>query len=295
MYVAREGIVVTTPLMVARSLLAVTLCLGATVAPGPAPAQTFVTVAEAAAFSAATWVDAGACLGIGRGVADAVCFPWASTAAAANTGLLADDDTLRARFDALGVSAATPVIVYGDWRSGWGEEGRVWWTLRYLGHQQVYIVEGGFDALSRAQIELRSVRASFSDWPETRDDTRTLLPALTANAVAEATVVLDTRTADEFGGATLFQEARGGHIERAVHLEWRDLIADDGLLDEATVRSELAAIGISRDTSVVTYCTGGVRSAFAVAVLEHLGIHASNYDGSWWEYAELVPARAAED
>ncbi|MEE8408642.1 MAG: rhodanese-like domain-containing protein [Myxococcota bacterium] len=52
------------------------------------------------------------------------------------------------------------------------------------------------------------------------------------------------------------------------------------------IRAKLAALGIASDTTVVTYCTAGVRAAFVQAVLVDAGFgRVANYDGSWWEWA----------
>lgn len=60
------------------------------------------------------------------------------------TGRLTDDiRRLRRYFEHRGVRDDRPIVVYGAMADGWGEEGRIWWTLRYLGLKRVVIVDGG--------------------------------------------------------------------------------------------------------------------------------------------------------
>ena len=74
-------------------------------------------------------------------------------------------------------------------------------------------------------------------------------------------------------------------------MPWRDLLAADGtLLPEPLLRARLAAAGVRRDSEVVAYCTGGVRSGWVTTVLNDLGIPARNYAGSMWEWAACDPA-----
>ena len=61
--------------------------------------------------------------------------------------LLADDTVLTEQLRTLGVSTAVPVIAVADTANSWGEDGRIVWTLRTLGHQQAYLVNGGIEAL----------------------------------------------------------------------------------------------------------------------------------------------------
>lgn len=68
-------------------------------------------------------------------------------------GKLIDDDAeLEQRLQAIGISNHVPVIVFGDPQKGWGEEGRIVWMLKTLGHSQVVWVDGGVHALIEAGV-----------------------------------------------------------------------------------------------------------------------------------------------
>lgn len=206
------------------------------------------------------------------------------------TGKLTDDldDLARELAADYGVDARRPVVVYGNARNGWGEEGRIVWMLAYLGHPDVSLLDGGFAAWVAAggatsTADEEALPAEFTARPD---------PALRATAgdVDRArhgpAVVLDVRTREEWNGATPYFEARGGHIPGARHLEWKDLIAADGHFDPDAARERLRELGLAAPQPVITYCTGGVRSAHTWVLLRALGFtDVRNYDGSWFEWS----------
>lgn len=259
-----------------------------------APAPVFLSVDEAAPLVAgdAVVLDARGAFAEAPYLPRARVVDWMRLRdGLARTGRLADDAALLAAFSKLGVSDARPVLVYGAADKGWGEEGRIWWTLRYLGHPRVYIIDGGVQAWVAA-------RRPTMDHPEPGRGVEAWRPQRQVRLQASRTEVgdaarrrdvsvLDTRSDEEFRGATPYFSSRGGHVPGALHLEWRALLAEDGrLLPQAELERRVAAAGLRRDQRIIAYCTGGVRSAFVVAVLTHLGFpDAANYAGSWWDWS----------
>jgi thiosulfate/3-mercaptopyruvate sulfurtransferase len=207
-----------------------------------------------------------------------------------NGWLTRDVKRLAAAFESAGVRDDRPVVVVGLARDGWGEEGRMFWTLEVLGHEDVHILDGGLGAWTRSGRDLtqtpRPGGGSFTpDWrPQRHADTDRVEQARTQGDA----LIWDTRTAEEFAGATPAGEARGGHIPGAKSLWWKELIDDQGeLLPEAELQARLAAAGITDGQPVITLCTGGVRAGFGYAVLRELGYEQPMvYDGSMWAWAD---------
>ena len=209
--------------------------------------------------------------------------------------LLDDDDRLTQRLQALGISTHTPVVVFGNPPHGWGEEGRIVWMLRTLGHSQAVLVDGGFQALMSAQVPLQKgtvttpqpgdfVVQRDTSWDIQRDDLRDTLNVSNL-------VIIDTREPREFAGKTPYGEQRGGHIPGAVNLYFKEFLRQDGrLLEPQAIRTRLQALGITSDTQIVVYCTGGIRSGWLTSVFVTLGFSVKNYAGSMWEWS----AAAAE-
>lgn len=201
--------------------------------------------------------------------------------------LLADDARLQARLRDLGLTLSRPVVVVGEPLRGWGEDGRIAWTLRTLGHPGAFIVDGGAAALLQ-RGSLRVVPATVpgdfvvsrtSRWDIGKDE-------LKARLGKPGVVVLDSREPREFAGDTPYGESRGGHLPGARHLHFKELMDQTGrLLPRPQIEQRLARAGVGRDSEVVSYCSGGIRSAWLTAVLADMGYRARNYAGSMWEWS----------
>lgn len=223
-----------------------------------------------------------------------------SPAKGPDRGTLVENAKLTAALRRLGVSQQRAIVVVGDPKKGWGEEGRLVWMLRSLGHDRAAFVDGGFDALTSHGV---TTQAGGSSKVKPGDfqiksagryavDTARLRGLLKQ---PEAVTIVDTREQREYEGKTPYGESRGGHVPGAVHLHFKDLLGQDGLLlPKPKLEAKLKALGIERAKPVVAYCTGGIRSGWFVAVLHHLGYQdAQNYAGSMWQWsagdAELNP------
>lgn len=213
-------------------------------------------------------------------------------------GLLAEDSKLGPKLRALGVSASRGVVVLGS-PEGWGEEGRVAWMLLYLGVADVALLDGGFPAWER--LPLARVSRGPAEAGEPGDFTpqpvgarRISKEALRLSLAAGGTVLLDARTREEFDGKRLTGQKRGGHLPGARLVPASGLRTEGGGYAPAEALLRLAG-EFPKEAPLVTYCTGGVRSALLAFLLEaRLGLVAANYDGSLWEWAEdedlpLVP------
>ncbi|MDX6505058.1 MAG: thiosulfate/3-mercaptopyruvate sulfurtransferase [Gaiellaceae bacterium] len=99
-----------------------------------------------------------------------------------------------------------------------------------------------------------------------------------------ALTLLDVRSAAEFEGSSGYPcDARQGHIPGARHLDLTELLSSDG---EGLSAEDLRAIvGLPAGAEIVCYCHSGSRSGMAAAILRGAGYDASNYAGSWHEWA----------
>ncbi|GAB1539276.1 sulfurtransferase [Scytonema sp. NUACC21] len=205
--------------------------------------------------------------------------------------LISDTNLLEKKLRQIGIFNSKPVIVIGSCANGFGEEGRIVWMLRTLGHQSAAFVDGGHQAMVKAGFP---TNGGFNQSQEIGDFVvnRQALweiqqDELRANLTENRFAVIDTREKREYDGATPYGERRGGHIPGALHFYFKDLMDSKGhLLKEEELLTKLEILGIQHDTPVVSYCTGGIRSAFFVAVLANLGFSsAKNYAGSMWEWS----------
>jgi len=201
--------------------------------------------------------------------------------------LLTDDAVLTEKLRGLGISKGVPVLVIADPAKGWGEDGRIVWTLRTLGQTESYLVNGGVEALLAAGPPVVRPVLVPGDFTVARTEAYDIGRDELAGLVGKPDVViLDTREAREFAGETPYGETRGGHVPGARHIFFKDLVGPDGrIVGGEALKARLAALGVTEGTQVVSYCTGGIRSGFVTAVLNDAGIKARNYAGSMWEWS----------
>ncbi|WP_158542673.1 sulfurtransferase [Lujinxingia litoralis] len=270
---------------------------------GEQEVEVFVDVARARALMAegAAVLDAREASDFRRGhLPGAANLPWTTLVRGEKQGALGDDALVEARLREAGVRAGTPVVIYGAWRAPgtWGEEGRLHWTLEYLGHRQVKVLWGGVQAWEAAGGELerggQGDRAAGDVVARRQEGRRATTEEVVAAVGRKGAVLLDTRERAEYEGRARYGESRGGHIPGAVHLWWEDLFEGPAMKPRAEIEAMLRARGITPDQEVIAYCTGGIRSGFVYSVLRALGYaQVSNYDASMWEWTRH-PERAVE-
>ncbi|GAA3389926.1 sulfurtransferase [Streptomyces roseoviridis] len=181
-----------------------------------------------------------------------------------------------------GVSADTPVVVY-DGGLGWGAA-RAWWLLRWAGHPDVRVLDGGLAAWE-GELSKDVPSPEPGDF-EPRPGALGLLDADGAAALAGSGLLLDARAAERYRGDVEPIDRVGGHIPGAVSAPTTENVGPDGrFLPADALAARFAGLGAKEDTEVAVYCGSGVSGAHEVLALEIAGIPAALYAGSWSEWS----------
>lgn len=167
---------------------------------------------------------------------------------------------------------------------------RFWWLLRYYGHQNVRVLNGGWAKWNREGRETTAELPHFSptvftpvpnpEWRMTVEQVQSILgdPSVT---------LIDARDEGQYTGK-IVRGTRGGHIPGARHLPREALIGDDGTFrTPGELQSVVEVSGVAPEKRTVAYCNGGVAATsvlFALSMLGHTQL--TNYDGSWNEWNE---------
>lgn len=181
-----------------------------------------------------------------------------------------------------GVSSGTPVVVY-DGGMGWGAA-RAWWLLRWTGHPDVRVLDGGLPSWE-GPLETSVPQPAEGDFVPV-PGTAGLLDADGAAALARSGVLLDARAGERYRGEVEPIDRVGGHIPGAVSAPTTENVGADGRFlsaDELGARFE--ELGVSRGSPVGVYCGSGVSGAHEVLALAVAGIPAALYVGSWSEWS----------
>lgn len=208
-------------------------------------------------------------------------------------------EVLRALFQSLGVGASSHVVVYGSALAAT----RAFFTLDYLGHPDVRVLNGGLTAW-RADGR----RVATGDEPAPKADPGTLSrltprPDVVAQAdwlvqrlESPRLALVDARPDAEFTGDD--GGMRGmhvpGHLAGARQLIWTDLVTRASQFrSDDELRAKLTAAGAAPGVPVVSYCMVGMRASVVYFVARHLGFDARLYDGSIvdWTLRKLPAVR----
>src|SRR5450830_734413 len=192
----------------------------------------------------------------------------------------------------LGINDHTQVIAYDA--HGGMFAARLWWLLRWLGHEAVAVLDGGLPAW-QAQGQALS-----TDVTARAPGKLTERPALTrtvsagdvvANLPTQAFTVVDARANDRFRGENETIDPVGGHIPGAKNRFFKDnLAADDTFKPAAQLNAEFAPLFASPSQAVMQ-CGSGVTACHNLLALEVAGLPgAALYPGSWSEWC-ADPAR----
>ena len=186
----------------------------------------------------------------------------------------------------LGINADTVVVTYDDAAGMFAA--RLWWTLHYYGHSQVFVLDGGWQ---KWIAEDRPVTNAISivtpgDFVAVPDPRWRRTGDQVFDAINSPARLVDVRTPEEFSGKYA-RASRGGHIPGALNVPRTTLINPDGMmLAPDALRTVFAAQGID-DTApeIVTYCNAGVSASYGLLALHMAGLKRSAvYDGSWKEW-----------
>lgn len=197
---------------------------------------------------------------------------------------LPDPSVLEAALRACGVGEESEVVVY-DQRTSLSAA-RAWWVLRWAGHPQVRVLDGGLAAWVRAGHPVTTEPASPAPGDVVvRPGSVPVLDVESAARMARAGVLLDVRAPERYRGEHEPIDPVAGHVPGAVNLPMTGLLADDGtFLPAAEIRRRAAEVGVHRDTPVGTSCGSGVTAAQMALALHEAGLDAVPYVGSWSEW-----------
>lgn len=183
----------------------------------------------------------------------------------------------------IGVTAGRRVIAVEE-ESGM-LAARLVWTLDWLGHPDVAMLDGGMKAWRAAggAVTKDATAPRRSAWVAKPDPSKMITADAIRRGLKRLTVV-DTRSAAEHAG-TLVRAARGGTIPGAVPLEWVENVRGAKLKGAGELKAMYAAAGVTPEDDVVALCNGGYRSAHTYVALKVAGFaRVRNYYGAWQEW-----------
>ncbi|MEO0724801.1 MAG: sulfurtransferase [Bacteroidota bacterium] len=189
------------------------------------------------------------------------------------------------QFSKWGIGADTQVVVYDDKRGAIAS--RLWWMLRYLGHDAVAVLDGGLakwqgqgGALSTDVIKLAPTNFKAEVKTNWVRDAEAVMQSQQDNVQT----IVDSRGANRYRGEVEPIDPVAGHIPGAINMPFAENWQEDGLLKSADALRERFADLPAAD-QVTFYCGSGVTACHNLLAYAHAGLGSARlYPGSWSDW-----------
>ncbi len=196
--------------------------------------------------------------------------------------------TFTLRLAALGIDNSKQVVAYDS--SGGVYASRLWWMLRWVGHTNAAVLDGGIDAWVKAgkpvTTELPVIKPTTYN-PNPSPQSAVSVNEVAANLDHKKLRILDARSPDRFRGENETLDPVAGHIPGALNRFFKSNLADDGCFKPAaTLKTEFASVlNEHAPASVVHQCGSGVTACHNLLAMEVAGLSGSRlFPGSWSEW-----------
>ncbi|MBW4664707.1 MAG: sulfurtransferase [Chroococcus sp. CMT-3BRIN-NPC107] len=201
---------------------------------------------------------------------------------------LPDLAVLAQKLSTAGIDAQTIVVAYDD--SSFAFAARLWWLLRYLGHDRVAVLDGGFKAwkslglpVTDAITQKTPKQFTWQLQPSLRVD----ITDVKARKDLPKVTLIDSRESDRFRGEREPIDPIAGHIPSAVNYPWQDVSNSDGYL--YSPEQQQKKWQHLQGQEIIVYCGSGVTACVNLLSLHLAGIDtASLYVGSWSDWCSYL-------
>ena len=191
---------------------------------------------------------------------------------------------------AKGVNNDSTVVAYDDIAGM--RSARLFWFLEFFGHDDVHVLDGGFNAWKAADLPVTQeavVPKGGNFKMKTQRNLLATVDDVQSKLGNPARVIIDTRSIGEYTGQVV-RSKRGGAIPGAVHLEWTNNLDSSGCFKSAEELTKMyTECKITPDKEVIPHCQGAYRSAHTYLALRLIGYpRVKNYLGSWGEWGNRL-------
>jgi len=196
---------------------------------------------------------------------------------------LPTEDALNTLFSRLGINHDSQAVIYDNDCGCFA--GRLWWLLRYMGHEAVAVLDGGWTVWEQAGLPTATGKEKNAhkyfrgkaneDW------------LVTADRVTASELLIDSRAPERYRGEVEPLDLVAGHIPGAINRFWKNNLDNNGFFkDSAQLCKEFeASLGGTEMRETVFYCGSGVTACHNLLAVAHAGLEIPRlYAGSWSDW-----------
>jgi thiosulfate/3-mercaptopyruvate sulfurtransferase len=180
-----------------------------------------------------------------------------------------------------GISESSKVYIYDD--NNGVSAGRIWWTMKLYGHDQVKVINNGEKAIVKAGLELSQEEPKLNKVKYTAKpmDENLVASLAEVKAISDAeesnVVLLDVRSKGEFAEGMIPGSKLYAHTE--------NLYSDGSFKSQRTIELNYNDLGLEKDDEIVLYCKSSYRATQTAVLLKEAGYtNVKVYDGAWLEW-----------
>ncbi|MDN9009842.1 sulfurtransferase [Brevibacillus laterosporus] len=205
---------------------------------------------------------------------------------------LPSTSAMEALFSRIGIDQHTTVVAYdGD---DLAMAARLWWMLRYVGHERVYVLDGGYAAWNRANYPTSTEILNRKPRSFTANVQSDML--LTKNEVVQresSTPLLDSRAPERYRGDMEPLDSKAGHIPGATCFFYKNTLQADGTLKTKEQLQNYFGELLQQE-QIIVYCGSGVTACVNLLALMRAGRpDAKLYGGSWSDWSSYPDSPVA--
>lgn len=213
---------------------------------------------------------------------------------------LPDLEVFKKQVEKAGIDQSKTVVAYDDGGSMYAA--RVWWLLKYIGHEKVYILEEGFTGWEEIGYPVTTEIPDFDPVEYEMDIQEEMLASMEevqeiVESEKKTSVLIDSRAHERYLGEVEPLDRIAGHIPGAINKEWTEGL-DDGSFKNSEAQKERFS-ELDKDEPIVVYCGSGVSAtpnyiALKMAGFENVKLYAGSYS-DWISYEENEIATGEEN
>lgn len=198
--------------------------------------------------------------------------------------------TLAKKLGAIGVEKQKRVVLYDE--EGGMFAARAWWLLHYMGHNAVYLLEGGWQGWLAKGFDVTDevpTRQPVVFQPSLRENAVVHMEEVREKGKEQAAFILDSRSRDRYLGNTEPLYAKAGHIPGAKNFFWKYVLHEDGTWKNKEELEQLFS-SLPKEEEIIVSCGSGISACPNIIGLKMAGFqNVKLYPGSfsdWISYAD---------
>ncbi|TDQ42864.1 sulfurtransferase [Aureibacillus halotolerans] len=199
---------------------------------------------------------------------------------------LPPEEQLATLFGRWGIDSTKTVVAYDA--QGGAMASRFWWLLHYLGHPEVYVLDGGYQAWVEEDFETTTQvttpeKRTFT--PQPRTDELVSMIEVKNRLTEERTLLVDSRESNRYLGIEEPIDPVAGHIPGAINLFWKDVLNDGTEQWKSADDLITHFANLPAHEEIIVYCGSGVSACPNILALKEAGFdNVKLYAGSWSDW-----------